>query len=81
MWSVNRISVNPMVALILVFLFWTFSGELVFAQSCDSLNNQSPEPAWLDQNGLLPPKHNPASVPPTISRIQQTRKNWCQASQ
>lgn len=35
MWSVNRISVNPIVALFLAFLFWTFSSELVFAQSCD----------------------------------------------
>lgn len=59
MWSVNRI-----IALILTSLFWTFSDELVFAQLCDSLNNQSPDPSWLDQNGLLPPKHNPASVPP-----------------
>ena len=60
MWSVNRISVNPMAALILVFLFWSLSGEVVFAQSFDS---SDAKPA-LDKNGLLPPKHNPASVPP-----------------
>jgi hypothetical protein len=64
MCSVIRISVNPIVVLFLAFLFWTFPSELVFAQSCDSLNNQALTPSWLDQNGLLPPKHNPASVPP-----------------
>jgi len=64
MCSVIRISVNPIVVLFLTFLFWTFSSELVFAQSCESLNTQPPDPPWLDQNGLLPPKHNPASVPP-----------------
>lgn len=64
MCSVIRISVNPIVVLFLTFLFCTFSSELVFAQSCDSLNNQPLAPSWLDQNGLLPPKHNPASVPP-----------------
>jgi hypothetical protein len=49
-----------MVALIPAFFFWVLSGEVVFAQSCDS-SGASPA---LDQNGLLPPKHNPASVPP-----------------
>jgi hypothetical protein len=57
-------SVNCLIALVLAFLFWTLSGELVFAQSCNSLNNQPPEASSLDQNGLLPPKYNPASVPP-----------------
>jgi hypothetical protein len=57
-------SINRKVALILTFLLGTLSSELVFAQSCESLNNQPPEPSWLDSNGLLPAKHNPASVLP-----------------
>ena len=64
MRSVIRIAVNPIAVLFLTFFCWTFSSELVFAQSCDSLNTQPPDPSWLDQYGLLPPKHNPASVPP-----------------
>jgi hypothetical protein len=55
MYSDTRI-----VACILALFLWALFGEVVYAQSCDS-SGTSPA---LDHNGLLPPKHNPASVPP-----------------
>lgn len=49
---------------ILAFLLVVFSPRAALAQSCSSLNNQVVANPWLDQDGLLPLKHNPASVPP-----------------
>lgn len=59
MWSFDRIGIA-----ISAFLLWGLPGEAVIAQSCTSLTDQTPAHPWLDQDGLLPPKHNPASVPP-----------------
>lgn len=59
MWSFDRTGLA-----FLAFLFLAVSANGVIAQSCTSLTDDTPVRPSLDQDGLLPPRHNPASVPP-----------------
>lgn len=60
MWSFDRIGLT-----ILAFLFvLAVSAKGVIAQSFTSLTDHTPVRPSPDQDGLLPPRHNPASVPP-----------------
>lgn len=59
MWAFDRIGLA-----LLAFLFLAVSAKGVIAQSCISLTDDTPVRPSLDQDGLLPPRHNPASVPP-----------------